>query len=72
MSAEIYCTGWRGSGSPLAAIRQLNYIRASRLHSWFYQKLGWRLDADFRFDNDFRVVQFRRPARGVPSSSARK
>jgi catechol 2,3-dioxygenase-like lactoylglutathione lyase family enzyme len=23
----------------------------------FYQRLGWRLDADFAFDNDFRVVQ---------------
>jgi catechol 2,3-dioxygenase-like lactoylglutathione lyase family enzyme len=24
----------------------------------FYGSLGWRLDADFRFDNGFRVVQF--------------
>ena len=24
----------------------------------FYSKLGWRLDADFPFDNGFRVVQF--------------
>ena len=24
----------------------------------FYQNLGWRLDADFAFDNGFRVVQF--------------
>jgi catechol 2,3-dioxygenase-like lactoylglutathione lyase family enzyme len=24
----------------------------------FYTKLGWRLDADFLFDNGFRVVQF--------------
>ena len=24
----------------------------------FYEKLGWRLDADFRFDNGFRVIQF--------------
>src|SRR5271170_5339655 len=23
----------------------------------FYTKLGWRLDADFAFDNGFRVVQ---------------
>ena len=23
----------------------------------FYTKLGWRLDADFPFDNGFRVVQ---------------
>jgi catechol 2,3-dioxygenase-like lactoylglutathione lyase family enzyme len=27
----------------------------------FYQKLGWRLDADFRFDNGFRVVQLTPP-----------
>ena len=24
----------------------------------FYAKLGWRLDADFKFDNGFRVGQF--------------
>jgi predicted enzyme related to lactoylglutathione lyase len=24
----------------------------------FYGRLGWRIDADFRFDNGFRVVQF--------------
>ena len=27
----------------------------------FYQSLGWRLDADFGFDNGFRVVQFTPP-----------
>jgi len=27
----------------------------------FYTKLGWRLDADFAFDNGFRVVQFTPP-----------
>jgi catechol 2,3-dioxygenase-like lactoylglutathione lyase family enzyme len=27
----------------------------------FYKGLGWRLDADFRFDNGFRVVQFTPP-----------
>ena len=27
----------------------------------FYKKLGWRLDADFPFDNGFRVVQFTPP-----------
>jgi catechol 2,3-dioxygenase-like lactoylglutathione lyase family enzyme len=27
----------------------------------FYGKLGWRLDADFPFDNGFRVVQFTPP-----------
>jgi len=27
----------------------------------FYESLGWRLDADFSFDNGFRVVQFTPP-----------
>src|SRR5258707_6908115 len=30
----------------------------------FYGELGWRLDADFRFDNGFRVVQFTPPGSG--------
>ncbi len=30
----------------------------------FYQKLGWRLDADFPFDTGFRVVQFTPPGSG--------
>lgn len=32
----------------------------------FYQRLEWRLDADFAFDNGFRVVQFTPP--GSPAS----
>jgi len=32
----------------------------------FYEGLGWRLDADFAFDNGFRVVQFTPP--GSPAS----
>jgi catechol 2,3-dioxygenase-like lactoylglutathione lyase family enzyme len=32
----------------------------------FYQGLGWRLDADFAFDNGFRVVQLTPP--GSPAS----
>ncbi|MER6175691.1 VOC family protein [Streptosporangium sp. NPDC001681] len=32
----------------------------------FYQDLGWRLDADFAFDNGFRVVQVTPP--GSPAS----
>jgi catechol 2,3-dioxygenase-like lactoylglutathione lyase family enzyme len=32
----------------------------------FYAGLGWRLDADFAFDNGFRVVQFTAP--GSPAS----
>jgi catechol 2,3-dioxygenase-like lactoylglutathione lyase family enzyme len=30
----------------------------------FYTKLGWQLDADFPFDNGFRVVQFTPPGSG--------
>ena len=37
----------------------------------FYAKLGWRLDADFDSGEDFRVIQFTRPAPGARSSSAR-
>lgn len=32
----------------------------------FYERLQWRLDADFAFDNGFRVVQFTPP--GSPTS----
>jgi catechol 2,3-dioxygenase-like lactoylglutathione lyase family enzyme len=31
----------------------------------FYQHLGWRLDADFAFDNGFRVVQLTPPGSGA-------
>jgi predicted enzyme related to lactoylglutathione lyase len=30
----------------------------------FYANLGWRLDADFPFDNGFRIVQFTPPGSG--------
>ena len=30
----------------------------------YYGRLGWRLDADFPFDNGFRVVQFTPPGSG--------
>ncbi|HXX02116.1 MAG TPA: VOC family protein [Candidatus Acidoferrales bacterium] len=30
----------------------------------FYGSLGWRLDADFAFDNGFRVMQFTSPGSG--------
>jgi catechol 2,3-dioxygenase-like lactoylglutathione lyase family enzyme len=33
---------------------------ADRLKA-FYERLGWRLDADFPFDNGFRVIQFTPP-----------
>ena len=36
----------------------------------FYAKLGWRLDADFKFDNGFRVVQFTQPVPAVPCNLA--
>jgi predicted enzyme related to lactoylglutathione lyase len=35
----------------------------------FYGSLGWRVDADFTFDNGFRIVQFTPP--GSACSSAR-
>src|SRR5437899_10066499 len=35
----------------------------------FYTRLGWRLDADFPFDNGFRVVQFT-PGSGCSVQSA--
>jgi catechol 2,3-dioxygenase-like lactoylglutathione lyase family enzyme len=31
----------------------------------FYGGLGWRLDADFSFDNGFRIVQFTPPGSGT-------
>src|SRR5262245_21464657 len=31
----------------------------------YYERLGWRLDADFGFDNGFRVVQFTPPGSGA-------
>jgi catechol 2,3-dioxygenase-like lactoylglutathione lyase family enzyme len=57
----------RGSGSPGAAtvdakleavvIPVSDVDRAKR----FYGSLGWRLDADFAFDNGFRIVQYTPP-----------
>ena len=34
----------------------------------FYGNLGWRLDADFSFDNGFRVVQFTPGRRALNSN----
>jgi catechol 2,3-dioxygenase-like lactoylglutathione lyase family enzyme len=31
----------------------------------FYGNLGWRLDADFSFDNGFRIIQFTPPGSGA-------
>jgi len=38
----------------------------------FYLKLGWRLDADFPFDNGFRVVQFTPPGSGCSVQFGKK
>jgi catechol 2,3-dioxygenase-like lactoylglutathione lyase family enzyme len=38
----------------------------------FYQGLGWRLDADFSFDNGFRVVQFTPPGSGCSVQFGKK
>jgi predicted enzyme related to lactoylglutathione lyase len=35
-----------------------------RAKNFYGQQLGWRLDADFPFDNGFRVVQFTPPGSG--------
>src|SRR3954447_8504161 len=35
----------------------------------FYARLGWRLGADFAFDNGFRVVQFTPPGSGTSIQS---
>src|SRR3954468_17944643 len=32
----------------------------------FYQRLGWRLDADFPIDEHFRIVQFNPPGPPAP------
>jgi catechol 2,3-dioxygenase-like lactoylglutathione lyase family enzyme len=37
----------------------------------FYQRLGWRLDADYDNGDDFRVIQFTPSGSGARSSSAR-
>ena len=36
----------------------------------FYGNLGWRLDADFPFDNGLRVVQFTPPGSGCSACSS--
>jgi len=38
----------------------------------FYGRLGWRLDADFFFDNGFRIVQFTPPGSGCSASALRR
>jgi catechol 2,3-dioxygenase-like lactoylglutathione lyase family enzyme len=38
----------------------------------FFTKLGWRLDADFPFDNGFRVVQFTPPGSGCSAQFGTK
>jgi len=49
-----------GMGLEAVVIPVSDVDRAKR----FYEKLGWRLDADFPFDNGFRVVQFTPPSSG--------
>jgi catechol 2,3-dioxygenase-like lactoylglutathione lyase family enzyme len=38
----------------------------------FYTRLGWRLDADFPFENGFRVVQFTPPGSGCSLQFGRR
>jgi catechol 2,3-dioxygenase-like lactoylglutathione lyase family enzyme len=37
---------------------------ADRAKEFYEERLGWRLDADFAFENGFRVVQFTPPGSG--------
>jgi catechol 2,3-dioxygenase-like lactoylglutathione lyase family enzyme len=39
-------------------------VRDAAAAKEFYLSLGWRLDADFAFDNGFRVIQFTPPGSG--------
>ena len=55
-------TGSRGVDVKLEAV-VIPVADADRAKA-FYSKLGWRLDADFSFDNGFRVVQFTPPGSG--------
>ena len=52
----------RGSDLKLEAV-VIPVVNVERAKA-FYSKLGWRLDADFAFDNGFRVVQFTPPGSG--------
>src|SRR5580765_3979468 len=66
-STQVSTEQQSGAGVPTAATVDLklevviipvsDVDRAKR----FYGSLGWRLDADFAFDNGFRVVQFTPP-----------
>jgi predicted enzyme related to lactoylglutathione lyase len=55
-------TGNTGSSAGIFAL-EVVVIPVSNVDraNGFYQQLAWRLDADFPFDNGFRVVQFTPP-----------
>src|SRR5215510_9804314 len=59
MSSEVHVTDLKLEA---LAIPVADVDRAKK----FYGDIGWRLDADFRFDNGFRVIQFTPP--GSPCS----
>jgi len=55
------------AGDPKAARVEMDFevvvipVRDVDVSKAFYTKLGWRLDADYSFDNGFRIVQFTPP-----------
>jgi catechol 2,3-dioxygenase-like lactoylglutathione lyase family enzyme len=70
MTAEVRTD--RAGGDPAVATVDLKFeavvipVSDTDRAKAFYTGLGWRLDADFAFDNGFRVVQFTPP--GSPAS----
>jgi catechol 2,3-dioxygenase-like lactoylglutathione lyase family enzyme len=60
-----------GESTPIRPVADLKLevvvipVADVELSKAFYASLGWRLDADFGFDNGFRVVQFTPPGSGA-------
>ncbi|HTI32231.1 MAG TPA: VOC family protein [Miltoncostaea sp.] len=64
-------TGAQASGAPEGARADLKLevvvipvADVDRAKAFYGERLGWRLDADFPFDNGFRVVQLTPPGSG--------
>jgi catechol 2,3-dioxygenase-like lactoylglutathione lyase family enzyme len=64
-AGEVGETDGRGSVDLKLEVVVVPVADADRAKA-FYSSLGWRLDADFSFDNGYRVVQFTPP--GSPCS----
>ena len=57
-------TGKRTAGSDMGLEVVVIPVSDADRAKGFYARLGWRLDADFAYDNGFRVVQFTPPGSG--------